>query len=168
MKWMWLLFACSALWAQMAHYRHNGKTELPDAHLTPGAVNLDAVADLSGKPHLVGGIEMNLCAKDFRSTAIRKTIKNFAGLKKKACAEYGVAQCDASVEGDHLISLEIGGCKDCLTNLWPQNMVQARVKDHQVEDVMPKLICSGKIELKAAQACIANDWVACAQRIKGL
>jgi hypothetical protein len=41
-------------------------------------------------------------------------------------------------------------------------MDQARVKDHQVEDVLPKLVCSGKMTLADAQHCIAADWVACA------
>jgi hypothetical protein len=69
------------------------------------------------------------------------------------------------VEGDHLISIEIGGCPDCLTNLWPQPMDQARIKDHQVEDVLPGLVCAGKMTLAEAQKCIAGDWVACAARI---
>ena len=150
-----------------ASYRLEDGLALPDPDLTPGAVNPDAIADLSGKPHKVHGLEMNLCAKDFRATAVRKTITNFAGLKKKACAEYGLDKCDASVEGDHLISIEIGGCPDCLTNIWPQPMDEARKKDHQLEDVLPGLICSGKMTLPAAQKCIASDWVACAKRIDG-
>jgi len=40
---------------------------------------------------------MNLCAKDFRATAVRKTIKNFAGLKKRP-ARVRLDKCDASVE----------------------------------------------------------------------
>ena len=168
MKWVWMLLIVASAAAQTAHYRYNGTTKLPDATVTPGATNPDAVADLSGKPHMIGNIEMNICAKDFRSTAIRKTIKNFAGLKKKACAEYDVTKCDASVEGDHLISLEIGGCKDCMTNIWPQDMDQARIKDHEVEDKLPRLVCTGKIKLADAQSCISTDWVVCAARIKDM
>lgn len=154
--------------AATARYRTNGGKALPDARVTPGAVNPHAVADTSGKPHLVAGVEMNICARDFRTGPIREQIHNFGGVKKKACAEYGVAKCDKSVEGDHLISLEIGGCPDCVANIWPQPMDEARVKDHQVEDVLPKLVCAGKISLRDAQQCIAKDWVACAQRIRKL
>lgn len=150
------------------HYRHDGKMALPDAKVTPGAVNKSAVADMSGRPHRVDNVEMNICAKDFRTGPIRASIRNFAGIKKQACAAYGVAKCDASVEGDHLISIEIGGCPDCLANIWPQPMAQARVKDHEVEDALPKLVCAGKISLKQAQSCIASDWVACGQRIARL
>jgi hypothetical protein len=119
----------AALPEPLAAYRLHDGLALPDPVITPGAVNPDAVADLTGKSHKVHGLEMNLCAKDFRATAVRKTIKNFAGLKKRACAEYGLDKCDASVEGDHLISIEIGGCPDCLTNIWPQPMDEARKKD---------------------------------------
>jgi hypothetical protein len=47
-------------------------------------------------------------------------------------------------------------------------MDEARIKDHQVEDVLPKLICAGKMTLAAAQKCMATDWVACADRLKTL
>jgi hypothetical protein len=148
-----------------ASYGTNAGNALPDAKVTPGAVDPRAMADISGKPHIIDGVERNVCAADFRTKPIRATIRDFAGIKKKACREYGVAQCDKSVEGDHLVSLEIGGCPDCLTNIWPQPMDQARVKDHQVEDVLPKLVCAGRMSLTDAQACVAKDWVACAARI---
>jgi hypothetical protein len=175
-----LLFFAVALWAvscgmhplpaqsallPTASYRVNGGTTLPDPQVTPGAVDPAALADLSGAPHLVDGVERNVCAKDFRTGPIRGKIVNFAKLKKEACAEYGVAKCDASVEGDHLVSIEVGGCPDCLTNIWPQPMAEARVKDFQVEDVLPKLVCAGKMTLADAQTCIAKDWVACAARV---
>jgi hypothetical protein len=151
-----------------AHYRYNGTTELPDRTATPGQTDPLAVADITGTSHITNGVERNVCAKDFRTPPIRKMITNFAGLKAQACKEYNVTPCDKSVEGDHLISIELGGCPYCLGNIWPQEMDQARIKDHQVEDVLPKLICSGKMTLSDAQQCIADDWVACAVRIKTL
>lgn len=109
--------------------------------------------------------EANLCAKDFRTGPYRKTSE---ATKKAACAEYGAADCPGPKwEVDHLISLEIGG-EDALPNLWPQPITQARVKDHGTEDVLPKLVCSGKISLKDAQTCISGDWVKCAARVKKL
>ncbi len=151
-----------------AQYRLEGGMALPDRAVTPGAVDPAAVADLSGAPHLVDGVERNVCAKDFRTAPIRKQIKNFAKLKRQACQEYSVAKCDSSVEGDHLISLEIGGCADCVANIWPQPMDEARIKDHRVEDVLPGLVCQGKIKLADAQQCIAADWIACEQQIEKL
>lgn len=154
--------------AQTAKYDRSGAFTLPDSAITPGAVDSLTEADPSGASYIINGLERNICAKNFSATAIRKTIKNFAGLKKKVCAEYGVTKCDASVEGDHLISIEIGGCPDCLTNLWPQPMAEARIKDHQVEDALPKLVCTGRMSLGDAQKCIAADWGACAGKIKTL
>jgi hypothetical protein len=157
-----------ACFAQSAHYRHHGKTALPDETVTHGSVNNSCVADLSGKKHMVKGIEENICASNFRTGPIRAQIRNFKKRKQQACDLYGVKKCDASVEGDHLISIEVCGCPDCLINLWPQPMDEAREKDHQVEDVLPKLICAGKISLKAAQRCIADDWVECEKKIQEL
>ncbi len=169
---IWLVVAlalvCAAAAGQQAKYRHDGSYALPDAVVTPGAVDPLAVADVSRGRHIVGGIERNICAPDFRTRPIRARIHNFAGLKRQACAEYGVARCDKSVEGDHVISLELGGCADCLGNLFPQPMAQARVKDHRVEDVLPKLVCAGRISLRGAQKCIATDWAACMEKIEAV
>jgi hypothetical protein len=154
-----------------AQYHYNGTTSLPDPSVTPGAVNPAIVADLSKAPHIANGVEVNICAADFKTGPIRASIRNFPKLKRTACAAYGVAKCDASVEGDHLVSLEIGGCPDCQSNIWPQPMTEARVKEHEVEDTLggPKgLVCAGKITLQDAQSCVAKDWLACAERIKTL
>lgn len=86
--------------APAAHLRHSGKWALPDRHATPGAVNPAVIADVTKAQKRVDGIEVNLCAPDFSASRIRATIRNFAGLKRKACAEYGVKRCDKSVEGD--------------------------------------------------------------------
>lgn len=174
--WLAPFLVIGSLYAQKASYRHDGGYALPDAKITPGAADPNAIADLSGKPHmvkmLVHGketmVERNICAKDFRTGPIRASIRNFPKLKREACAEYGLAKCDKTVEGDHLESIEIGGCPDCLANIFPQPMTEARVKDHEVEDVLPKLICSGKMTMTEAQKCIATDWAACAQRIAKL
>lgn len=153
------------LTGQTAHYGHDGAYKLQDSRVTPGAVNAGLIADPSGRPHMVAGVEANLCAKDFRTVPYRHTSE---ATKKKACAEYGAQACPGpNWEVDHLISLEIGGA-DELGNLWPQPIGEARVKDHQTEDVLPKLICSGKIGLKDAQTCIRGDWVKCGARVRAL
>ena len=152
---------------QVAHYSSHEispgvSAPLPDIRLTPGVADPDAIADLSKASHIVDGIERNLCAPGFRTEPIRAKIVDFEGLKKKACAEYGVAKCDDSVEGDHLISLENGGCKDCLANLWPQPLNAARVVGYHTKDVVEnrthELICSGKITLAEGQKGLAQDW----------
>ena len=140
--------------------------QLPNATFTPGAVDTRLVADVTGAAHLVGGVEANLCAKSFRTGPWRKVSQSE---KLKACRAYGITTgCPGpSYELDHLVSLELGGSDD-IKNLWPQPIVEARVKDHQVEDVLPRLVCSGKLTLADAQQCVAVNWVACAVRIKSL
>ena len=152
----------------VAHYGSHqiaaGKTApLPDSKVTPGVADPVAVADLSKSPHMVDGVERNLCAADFHTEPIRNSIVDFEKLKKEVCIEYGVTSCDASVEGDHLISLENGGCKDCLKNLWPQPkneegvVVGFETKDI-VENRTHALICEGKITLDQGQRGLAGDW----------
>ena len=161
-----LLVSCALLLAQTAHYRHSGTLALPDPTITPGTVNHDIEADLSKAPRLVNGIEVNICAKDFRTGPFRKTT---AVMKRQVCQEYGAADCPNPAKGeiDHLIPLEIGG-QDVIENLWWQPAPDYHVKDHQVEDQLPKLICAGKISLSDAQQCISQDWTACAKRIEAM
>lgn len=160
-------FASLGAGAQTAHYGKHVVSRgviapLPDHKVTPGVADPDAIVDLSGKHHIQGGIERNLCADDFRTAPIRASIVNFAKLKAEACAEYGVKKCDASVEGDHLISLENGGCKDCLANIQPQPVDAPGIIGYHTKDIVEnrthKLICSGAITLKQAQDGLAGDW----------
>ena len=64
-------------------------------------------------------------------------------------------------ELDYLITPQLGGAPDA-RNLWPQRY-QARVwnagvKD-QLEDLLPRLVCEGRLDLRTAQRDIAADWV---------
>ena len=135
---------------------------LPDAKVTPGVADPAAVADLTKASHMVDGVERNLCAADFRTEPIRSSIKDFEKLKKEVCTEYGVTTCDDTYEGDHLISLENGGCKDCIANLWPEPVDNAGVVGYHTKDVIEnrthELICAGKITLQQAQQGLAGDW----------
>jgi hypothetical protein len=135
---------------------------LPDAQVTPGVADPVAVADVSKTPHMVDGVERNLSAEDFRTDPIRKSIKDFEKLKRDSCTEYSVNSCDAGVEGDHLISLENGGCKDCLENLWPEPVDADGVVGFHTKDVVENrthdLICAGKITLEQGQRGLADDW----------
>ena len=152
--------------SQTCHYGHDGAYLLPDPHCTPGQANPRLIADLSRNPHMVNGVEANICAKDFRTKPWRKVSESE---KKTACEMYGITSgCPGpGYELDHLCSLEFG-CSDSLSNLWPQPIKQARIKDHGTEDKLPKLICEGKISLKDAQTCIEGDWVTCAKRVQQL
>ncbi len=161
-----LLLMAWPVHSQTCHYGHDGAYLLPDPHCTPGQADSRLIADMSGKTHMVNGVEANICAKDFRTGPWRKVSESE---KKKACEEYGITSgCPGpGYELDHLCSLEFG-CSDSLLNLWPQPIKQARIKDHQVEDKLPKLVCKGKMTLKQAQDCMRGDWVTCAKRVQQL
>jgi hypothetical protein len=157
--------------AQQAVYGHSNGKSLPDPKVTPGAVDKTLVADLTKAPHMVAGVEHNICAADFRTPPFRVATKSQT-IKTAVCKAYGInAGCPgAKWELDDLVPIFAGG-QNIQINLWPQPIAEARIKDHQVEDLLggPKgLVCQGKIKLADAQSCIMNDWTACAVRIAAL
>lgn len=76
---------------------------------------------------------------------------------------YGMEQVpDHEYELDYLITPDLGGSPDP-RNLWPEPyhspVWNARVKD-ELESLLPRLVCEGKIDLQTAQRDIAVDWIA--------
>jgi hypothetical protein len=69
-------------------------------------------------------------------------------------------------ELDHVIPLTLGGAPRDPANLSLQLWPEARVKD-KLEVKLNRLVCSGKMPLSDAQACIHTDWRACATTVKG-
>ena len=73
---------------------------------------------------------------------------------------------DIFFEEDHLISLEIGGHPRSERNLWPQPRARASTgmngaeRKDVLENVLAKLVCTGKLGLREAQRAIASDWAA--------
>jgi hypothetical protein len=65
-------------------------------------------------------------------------------------------------ELDYLVTPALGGIADP-RNLWPERYTSplwnARVKD-ELEELLPQLVCEGKVELVTAQREIAGDWIA--------
>lgn len=117
---------------------------LPVASLTPGAtIDIDVrdVCDETPRP------------PQTISTAVRRTVLHGYGMESVPEDQY---------ELDYLITPQLGGAPDA-RNLWPQRY-QARVwnagvKD-QLEDLLPRLVCEGRVDLRTAQRDIAADWVA--------
>jgi len=143
----------------------------PNPKLTPGIVDATIEADLNGRSYIIDGVEHNICAPYFRTSPFRSATKS-EKIKTAVCRAYGITTgCPGSAwELDDILPIEMGG-KNVQANLWPQPIKEARVKDHQVEDLLggPKgLICRGKISLANAQRCIITDWVTCAARVKTL
>lgn len=117
---------------------------LPVPALTPGAtVEIDVREVCDETPRAPQQI----------SAAVRHAVLQAYGMESVPDDEY---------ELDYLITPQLGGAPDA-RNLWPQRY-QARVwnagvKD-QLEDLLPRLVCEGRVDLRTAQREIAADWVA--------
>ena len=68
----------------------------------------------------------------------------------------------ADYELDYLITPELGGASN-RENLWPERygsrVWNARVKD-DLERLLPRMVCEGRLDLAVAQRDIAVDWIA--------
>ena len=119
-------------------------TIIPDPLLTPGAVRtVDVEAICSTE------------TRDLRHWSRQRD--------DRIMAEYGlVPGPHPDYEVDHLIPLGIGGADDDL-NLWPEPrrsiepVYNAEAKDH-LESKLRELVCSGALNVQAAQKAISEDW----------
>jgi hypothetical protein len=116
---------------------------LPEPTLTPGAVwTARAEALCSGVP-----------PRGVVTAATRREVLRAYGMEAVPPEQY---------ELDYLITPELGGAPEA-RNLWPQLYASrawnARVKD-QLEDLLPQLVCGGKLELQVAQQEMADNWIA--------
>jgi hypothetical protein len=123
------------------------RVALPIAALTPGAVAPISTADL--------------CA------GARPSRRVSADVRDRVLRDYGMhAVAETAYELDALITPELGGSTD-RRNLWPQRyespVWNARVKD-ELEELLPRLVCDGRVALAVAQREIATDWIAAYQK----
>lgn len=119
---------------------------LPDRACSPGAIFENATKEI-------------ICVPGYT-----KTVRDVSqSTRKKVFAKYGIAwpQPFGDYEVDHIIPLAIGGSND-MANLYPearQPYPGFQEKD-VVENYLHEHVCSGQIDLAAAQAQIAKDWLA--------
>lgn len=116
--------------------------QLPDPKLTPGAT-LKVGTDQICKPGY---------SKKARAVSTSS--------KRYVFKLYGLTYTPKLYETDHLIPLELGGANTA-NNLWPEpysGEMNAHVKD-KLENKLHDLVCSGQLDLRAAQVAIARDWV---------
>ncbi len=121
------------------------KGSLPDHECSPGAIFENTTKEI-------------ICVPGYTKT-VRKVSTS---LRKKVFAEYGVSwpQPYGSYEVDHIIPLALGGNND-IANLFPEALEPHpgfQEKD-VVENYLHEHVCSGDIDLAAAQVQIANDWL---------
>jgi hypothetical protein len=114
-------------------------------------------------PALTPGATWNVSLAELCAPGTRERRPIPAAIQEKVLREYRMSDVSPDdYELDYLITPELGGAPDA-RNLWPQRYVagvwNARVKD-ELEQLLPRLVCDGRVDLQAAQRDIADDWIA--------
>jgi hypothetical protein len=132
---------------------------LPDRECTPGAI------DPAVSQQMVDG---TICIVGY-TDSVRPPVSVTNKIKTALLAAYGFPDIKSDYELDHLISLELGGCADCVANLWPEpyNIAMGARQKDTVENYLHKAVCNGDITLSEAQLEIATDWTAVYYRVYG-
>jgi hypothetical protein len=123
---------------------------LPDTACTPGGIDPKVTQD---------NIQSTICVSGY-SSGVRPAESVTNKIKKERLLAYGDSDSMSDYELDHLVSLELGGCPDCVANLWPEPYnipLGARQKD-TVENYLHKQVCNGAMSLHDAQEAVATDW----------
>jgi hypothetical protein len=150
-----LSFGCKSSSPTLAAPRH--KTAAPMAAD-------QAKAPLLPDPAMTPGATLPVTRDDICVPGYTQKVRNVpADVKRQVYAEYGIpSHKPGEYEVDHLISLELGG-SNSIKNLWPQSYLtqpwNAHVKD-ALENELHSEVCSGTLELGAAQHEISTDWIA--------
>jgi len=127
---------------------------LPNAQVTPGAINPAVTQSNIGQTICVLGYTKTIRPPVSYTTALKKS-----QLRTLPYSSYGSTDTKL-FEEDHLISLELGGSPSDPKNLWPEpyaSSTGAKVKD-RLENALHALVCNGSVPLKTAQKAIATNW----------
>jgi hypothetical protein len=141
-----------------------GRTPAPSRAPGGSATAHDATLPI---PTLTPGATWTITAAELCAAADRERREIPAAVRDEVLRNYGMTAVSADdYELDYLITPELGGSPDP-RNLWPQRyaagMWDAHVKD-QLEDLLPGLVCEGRIPLRTAQQDIAANWIAAYKR----
>ena len=126
--------------------------ELPDPHLTPGALNPEITQS---------NIHQTVCVKGY-TKKIRPPVYYTNRLKKHQIRQYGYDDTDPKhYEADHLCALSIGGAPKDPRNIWPQprNTEWSAKKKDELEIVLYKMVCHEEISLAEAQLEMITNWI---------
>jgi hypothetical protein len=114
-------------------------------------------------------ISTTICVKGY-TKSVRPGVAYTNGIKKKLMREQGLDVATLhDYELDHIIPLEVGGHPRNPSNLMLQRWEgdnSARTKD-KLENRLHAFVCKGKLSLKDAQTCIAENWQACLAKYPG-
>lgn len=150
----------------------NPRVSVNNAAVRSTSSNQAGQSPIIPDPKLTPGDALDVTREDICVSGYSKKVRNVPqAVKEEAYREYGItSRQPREYEVDHLISLELGG-SNSLKNLWPESFItepwNAHVKD-RLENNLHKMICSGEIDIKAAQHEIATDWIASYKKHVGL
>ena len=140
--------SAGAGWAQGA---------LPDPVLTPGALNPAVTQENIGE---------TICVRGW-TRSVRPPREFTYQLKRRQMRAYGYAGSRLS-DFEEVVPLSLGGAPDDPRNLWPEPFFPANDwgadRKDQLEAVLSRLVCAGRVSLAEAQAAIATDWIAAYRR----
>jgi hypothetical protein len=140
--------------AGSCHARGSGRFSLPDPGCTPGAID-PAVTQAD--------IARTICRAGY-SESVRPSESITEREKISSLRSYGDRKPLHAYEYDHLVSLELGGARNDARNLWPEPGASPNPKD-SLEDRLHARVCDRQMTLAAAQAAIAQNWVAAYRRL---
>lgn len=126
--------------------------DLPDAQLTPGAINPDVTQ---------ANIAQTVCVRGWTKT-IRPPSSYTNRLKKYQIREYGYADRNPkNYQEDHLVPLSLGGHPTDPKNLWPEprHTEWGADKKDRLEFAMYKAVCRGDISLNEARDAFSGNWI---------
>jgi len=83
----------------------------PNSQMTPGKPDPSVTQS---------NISKNICNKGWSTDSVRPAESITNKIKTQTMAAYGFTDAANHYELDHLISLQVGGCPDCVENLWPE------------------------------------------------
>ena len=134
----------------------------PCIHTTHGCIALNP--DVTEET-----VNLTICVSGY-TQSVRPATSYTHGVKVKLLREAGIDESRINdFELDHIVPLALGGHPRKLSNLalqpW-EGEHGAKIKD-ALEVRMQTLVCHGEVTLTDAQACIAEDWEACAARYTG-
>lgn len=131
------------------------KQPLEDRACTPGSLNPKVTT---------ATLKTTICRSGYTAT-IRPPASVTDAEKAANATSYGYTGPLHDAEYDHLVSLELGGDPNDPRNLWveppsPGHKAGAGPNNPKdsVESKLHTAICSGKVQLAAAQNAIATDW----------
>jgi hypothetical protein len=101
-----------------------------------------------------------ICSSTFRTSSIRHVPDSVRHAVER---EYGMAarSYGHALEIDHIVPLELGGAND-IANLYPESGYHPK---DRLENRLHALVCSGAMQLRAAQRAIARNWRALYTRV---